>query len=156
MPNDEINVYDLAKELVAYSVVNSPTYVPPEVNEYELSDKQSNYLQGLVAGKRPVEMCETLGMSRVQPYLWKKNHKLFREALELIENMQADDLEASMWQEALSGDVNPIQKFFLLKARKAQYRENAPAQGANTVNIKVSIGEQEFKMVDVTQRENED
>ena len=156
MPNDEINVYDLAKELVAYSVVNSPTYVPPEVNEYELSDQQSQYLQGLVAGKRPVEMCETLGMSRVQPYLWKKNHKLFREALELIENMQADDLEASMWQEALQEGGNPITKMFLLKARKQNYKENAPLQGANTVNIKVSIGEQEFKMVDVTQREDEE
>ena len=84
MPNDELNVSDLAKELIAYSIVNSPTYTPPEVNEYELTDQQSNYLQGLVAGKRPVEMCESMGMSRVQPYLWKKNHKLFREALELM------------------------------------------------------------------------
>lgn len=154
--NDDFRVDDLTKDLIQYSVFNTPGFKPPETNEYELTDMQKEYLQGLMQGDTPKELCKMLGLSRIQPYLWKKNWKLFADTLELVEQMQADDLESSMWAEALSDEPsNPIVKMFLLKARKTNYRENAAPPTSNTVSVHVTVAGEEFKVVaDATPEDN--
>lgn len=144
---NELRVSDLANDLIAYTVVNSPSYVPPTDNQYELDDMQKQYLQGLIDGKQPKDMCKELGLSRIQHYLWAKKCRLFAETVELIQKMQADDLESSMWKEALVEGSNPIPKMFLLKGFKDRYRDNAAPPAVNAVNIHVSVGGQEFKVV---------
>lgn len=146
--NDDFRVDDLTKDLIQYSVVNTPGFKPSETNEYELTDMQKEYLQGLMQGQKPKDLCAQLGLSRVQSYLWKKQSKLFAETLDLVEQMQADDLESSMWSEALSDEPsNPIVKMFLLKARKTNYRENAAPPTSNTVSVHVTVAGEEFKVV---------
>lgn len=147
MENDEFNVQDLAKDLVAYTVVNSPTYKPPETSQYELTDMQTEYITGIMQGTQPKELCLQLGLSRMQPYLWKKQSRLFAEALELVAEMKADELENELWNKATTEGANPIMQMFLLKRARPEYRDNAAPPTANTVNLHVTIGGQEFKVV---------
>lgn len=147
---DTINVKDLSNELITYTVINSPDYKPDKdkLNQVELTEIQIQYIDGIMNGKSPKEMREKVGISKITPYLWKKQSKLFAETLDLIEQMQADDLESSMWAEALSDEAsNPIVKMFLLKGRKPLYRENAAPPTSNTVSVHVTVAGEEFKVV---------
>lgn len=150
-----IDINSLARDLVQYSVVNSPDYKPSELNN-ELTMMQEEYIKGIIDGKKPSDICRELCVSRVQPSLWRKQNKLFADAIELVENLRADELESAMWEDALKDGANPIKQMFLLKAFKDKYRENAQAPTANTVNLVVSVGKEEFKVVVDTTPEIED
>ena len=152
MEND-IKIESLVNDLVAYTVMNSPDFVPDKdlITQNTLTDMQQEHIQGLINGNTPKELCQLLGIPRIQPYLWGKKCKLFADAVEIVSKMKTDDLESQMWQSALTETANPITQMFLLKAKKPEYKENAQPQEQGVVNIKISIGEQQYKVVDITQ-----
>lgn len=149
---EQFEIQSIVNDLVAYTVLNSPDYVPdPElVAQNTLTDMQQEFIQGLIQGKTPKELCELLGIARIQPYLWTKKSKLFSDALDIIKKMQADDLESHLWAKSIEENANPIMQMFLLKAKKQEYKDNAPPSEQGTVNIKISVGEQQFKVVETT------
>lgn len=150
---DEIRIESLVNDLVTYTVMNSPDFVPDKdlIAQNTLTDIQQEYIQGLINGNTPKELCQLLGIARIQPYLWGKKCKLFADAIDIVSKMKTDDLESQMWQSALGESANPITQMFLLKAKKPEYKENAQPQEQGVVNIKISIGEQQYKVVDVTE-----
>ena len=150
---DEIRIESLVNDLVTYTVMNSPDFVPDKelIAQNTLSDAQQEYIQGLINGDTPKHLCQLLGIPRIQPYLWGKKSKLFADAVDIVSRMKTDDLESQMWQSALGETANPITQMFLLKAKKPEYKENAQPQEQGVVNIKISIGEQQYKVIDVTQ-----
>ena len=150
---DEIRIESLVNDLVTYTVMNSPDFVPDKdlIAKNTLTDMQQEYIQGLINGDTPKELCQLLGIARIQPYLWGKKSKLFADAVDIVSKMKTDDLESQMWQSALGETANPITQMFLLKAKKPEYKENAQPQEQGVVNIKISIGEQQYKVIDVTQ-----
>lgn len=150
---DEIRIESLVNDLVTYTVMNSPEFVPDKdlIAQNTLTDIQQEYIQGLINGNTPKELCQLLGIPRIQPYLWGKKCKLFADAVDIVSKMKTDDLESQMWQSALGESANPITQMFLLKAKKPEYKENAQPQEQGVVNIKISIGEQQYKVVDATE-----
>lgn len=154
--NDDMNIYSLAKDLIVYSKMNSPDYKPDELNQPELSDLQQEYIQGIMDGKSSKELCQMFGLSKMQPYIWKKQNPLFKEAMEFVQNLKADTLEEQMWNDAINGEKpNAITQIFLLKGKRPEYRENALPTPSNSVNIRISVGDNEFKVVSVEGEDNE-
>lgn len=154
--SEDMDIYSLAKDLIVYSKMNSPDYVPDELNKPELSDLQQEYIQGIMDGRSSKELCAMFGLSKMQPYIWKKQNPLFKEAMEFVQTLKADTLEEQMWNDALENEsANPLTKMFLLKQAKPSYRENATPQGSNSVNIRISVGDNEFKVVTDTDESQE-
>lgn len=86
-----------------------------------LSIKQRAALKGWLANLGSVpRACEAAGIHRATWYEWKKNDPDFLRALQLLDEMDADDLEHQANTFARAGDTTLI--IFLLKAkRRAKY-----------------------------------
>lgn len=156
MEND-VDIQSLTNSLIQYTVLNSPTYVPDEkqLANTQLTDLQSEYLQGLINHTAPKDLCIQLGVARIMPYIWCKQNKLFAQAVDLIKQLEADDLESVIWTKSMNPNANPITQMFALKSRKQEYKDNALPTAQGTVNIKISVGENQFKVVQSAEQ-NED
>lgn len=113
----------------------------------ELSDAQVRYINMIASGISWTEACAMIGISRATPFLWLEESDkdgTYRQCLELVKEIEANELENNVWQEALNNPKSTILKMFALKARKDEYKDNATPSTNLETNIYVKIGEKDY------------
>jgi hypothetical protein len=123
-------------------------YLVPDSGETEQKDKislaQTLYLLGLMYQLKPFEILDALHLAKISPALWAKNSsQIYRDNLDSIKTMNAEQLEAVVMDNALNNPNANIERMFALKAWIPKYKDNAPAAAAPSVVIRISLdGEQ--------------
>lgn len=113
----------------------------------ELPEIQIKYLNMLGDGIPWREACDLLGISRATPFLWAEEAEddgIYNQCLELVKMIEADELESIVWDEARNSKKATLLKMFALKARKDEYKDNAPPAAQTETVINVSIGDQPY------------
>jgi hypothetical protein len=89
--------------------------------------------------------CTILGIRKSELVIWIKTNKLFARCYEILKEAEAEQAESVLWSSATSQhNKDSISRMFALKARKPEYRENAPAPGDTVVNVRISVDGQVF------------
>jgi len=89
--------------------------------------------------------CTILGIKKSELIIWIKTNKLFARCYEILKEAEAEQAESVLWSGASSQhNKDSISRMFALKARKPEYRENAPAPGDTVVNVRISVDGQDF------------
>lgn len=102
------------------------------------------YLVLLDRGYTHKEICNALKIPSVYPVSWRSVDKVFATALDMIKDSLADQLESVSMQEAMTNPKANIERMFLIKGRKSEYRENAPLPPPVSVNLRISIDSKDF------------
>lgn len=103
-----------------------------------LTNRQIDYLEHFAMNMDNIE--ELLEISTAEVVIWKKQSKLFSYIINIIKEAQAEKLESEMWRVAiLPENKDNISKMFLLKARKQEYKDNAPPPPLAAINLRISI-----------------
>lgn len=113
----------------------------------EMPEVQVMYLNMLGSGIPWREACDKLGISRATPFLWLEElgeESIFGQCLELVKMIEADELESVVWEEAKNNKRATVLKMFALKARKDEYKDNAPPASNYETVINVQIGDQPY------------
>ncbi len=123
-------------DTTALTVLSGPD---SDIEDGKISLGQSLYLLGLMYGLQPFTVLDMLQLSHICPAIWAKSkNKLYDQYLDLIKTMQAEQLEAIVMDQAMQ-DKNTLERMFALKARKPEYRDNAPPPASASVTIKVTV-----------------
>ena len=103
---------------------------------------QVQYLNMIASGISSAKACKALCIDRATPLLWasqKNKDGVFNQCMRIVKQIQADDLEEVVWEEALNNPKSTIMKMFALKARKDEYKDNATPVSNVQTNINVTI-----------------
>lgn len=107
-----------------------------------LTEEQTRYLELLSCGASHQEACMELGIDRIIPTIWGKmrgKDSVYGLCIQAIKDTQADDLEDTVWKEAIENPRNTDIKKFALKARKEEYKDNVLPQTNVQTNIRVTF-----------------
>lgn len=126
-----------------------PDYKTPELvkqsddrlADYTLSPQAYLYLLMIDQDITPAIACKALQISKSQPILWSKDNKLYTAILDAIKEAQAEQLEAEIWQ-----SPQGIERMFALKARKPEYKDNAPPAAPPAINLNVTIDNRQIEI----------
>ena len=118
-----------------------------KINVPELTSGQLAFIDLMDSNEYIVmsDACKALGIRLSEIVIWKRNSRLFEICMDILKEAEAEQAESVLWSNATQA-ANPdsISRMFALKARKPEYRENAPAQGDTVVNVRISVEGQEF------------
>jgi hypothetical protein len=118
----------------------APASQPAEDVDEKLTCAQGLYLIGLVHGLTPFKILDILKISRICPALWgKTGSTAYKESLQAIKTMQAEQAEALMLENAVNNPSAGLDRMFVVKAFKPEYRDNAPLPSAPAVAISITI-----------------
>ena len=117
----------------------------PVIPDDNLSCAQGLYLIGLMHGLSPYRILDILKLSKICPALWSKNgSKAYKEALDAVKQMKAEQLESIVLQNALDNPAAGPERMFAVKAWIPKYRDNAPLPAAPSISIRITIDGQEI------------
>lgn len=103
-----------------------------------LTKRQIDYLEHLMDDMGDLE--NMLEISSAEIVIWKRQSKLFANIISIIKEAQAEKLEDEMWRTATTkGNKDNLSKMFLLKARKQEYKDNAPPPPLAAINLRITI-----------------
>ena len=109
-----------------------------DYSAYILTQKQISYIENLLLEMSNIE--KILGILPAEIVIWKRQNKLFNYIINIIKESQADKLESAMWEAAANPEnKDNIAKMFLLKARKQEYKDNAPPPPTPAISLRISI-----------------
>jgi len=119
-------------------------YLVPDSGETEQKDKislaQTLYLLGLMYQLKPFDVLDTLKLAKISPAIWAKStSQVYKNNLDAIKQMNAEQLEAVVMDQALNNPNANIERMFTLKAWIPKYKDNAPAAAAPSVVIRISL-----------------
>jgi hypothetical protein len=115
--------------------------------EIMLTEQQVQFLNMLTLGLSNRDACNILKINRAMPLLWSGSEEedgIFNQCLGIIKDLQADDLEDEVWNEAINNKKATLLKMYALKARKDEYKENAPPATNMQTTIIVKIGGKDY------------
>ena len=117
----------------------APASQPDDIDS-KLTCAQGLYLIGLVHGLLPFKILDILKISRICPALWgKTGSTAYKESLRAIKEMQAEQAEALILENAVNNPSAGLDRMFVIKAFKPEYRDNAPLPSAPAVAISITI-----------------
>jgi hypothetical protein len=111
--------------------------------ELSLSQKQERYLTMRCRGVDHVEASGACGVSPVELMLWTKQ-PFFAMLWAVIKESEALQAEAVLWGKVASGQGVPTDAYFAIKARKPEYKDNAPPPVAAITQIRISLDGKDF------------
>lgn len=117
-----------------------PSGQPDDADDENLTCAQGLYLIGLTHGLTPFRILDILKVSRICPALWSKTGSTaYKESLRAIKEMQAEQAEALILENAVNNPSAGLDRMFVIKAWKPEYRDNAPLPAAPAVAISITI-----------------
>jgi hypothetical protein len=117
-----------------------PASQSDDPEDSKLTCAQGLYLIGLVHGLMPFRILDILKISRICPALWgKTGSTAYKESLQAIKSMQAEQAEALILENAVNNPSAGLDRMFVVKAYKPEYRDNAPLPSAAAVAISITI-----------------
>jgi len=118
----------------------SPVNQSADTDDEKLTCAQGLYLIGLTHGLTPFRILDILKISRICPALWgKTGSTAYKESLRAIKEMQAEQAEALILENAVNNPSAGLDRMFVIKAFKPEYRDNAPLPSAPAVAISITI-----------------
>lgn len=148
-------IYNALQQLPDYQTPDLVKQADDKLADLVLSPQAYLYLLMIDNDLTPAIACKVLRISKSQPILWANDNKLYKAILEAIKQAQAEQLEAEIWQ-----SPQGIERMFALKARKPEYRDNAPPPAPAHITLNVTIDERELQIKehyrDVTPAEEEE
>ena len=122
-----------------------PADAAPMMDDSNLSCAQGLYLIGLMHYLSPYQVLDILKLSKICPAIWAKNGSTaYKEALDAIKSMKAEQLESIVLQNALDNPAAGPERMFAIKAWMPKYRDNAPMPSAPSISIRITIDGQEI------------
>ena len=112
----------------------------------DLLPQQGEYIDFVATGMTSISACNMLGIDIFLPTLWEATANkdgTYMQCMNILKRKQADLLEENVWDQAMNNPKSTILKMFALKARKDEYKDNAPAQTNLQTNIHVTISDQQ-------------
>lgn len=85
------------------------------------------------------------GVSYITSKLWQKENDVYKKALELIKDIQADILEDIVWSNAMTDKKATLERMFALKSRRQEYKEKSELTGDQNIQVNISIDGEEVK-----------
>jgi hypothetical protein len=134
---DVIKLCSAGEHADKYLAPVSPT---SDDEENKLTCAQGLYLIGLTHGLTPYRVLDMLKISRMCPAMWsRKGSTAYKESLRAIKEMQAEQAEALILENAVNNPSAGLDRMFVIKAFKPEYRDNAPLPSAPAVAISITI-----------------
>lgn len=145
-PQIDRNIYDVAIDNDIIDYIAKKNDIPIWCDDERTIKSHAVSLR--LAGWTDAEICNGMCIGRAKLAIWQDDDDLYKACMQFVKVLEADDVEQLVWQMAKDGKSNDLVKFFALKARKQEYKDNAPQQTEGVRNIVISIGE---KVFDVTE-----
>jgi hypothetical protein len=111
--------------------------------ELSLSHKQDGYLTMRCRGADHMEASGAWGVSAIELTMWVKQ-PFFAMLWAVIKESEALQAEAVLWGKVASGQGVPTDAYFAIKARKPEYKDNAPPPVAAITQIRISLDGKDF------------
>ena len=149
LEDDDISLlYLVLQDIADYKTIDAVQSSTKGIEAVSISPAMFIYLYLIDSDVRPLAACKALKISRSQAVIWNKENKLFAAVLDAIKAGQAEELEASVWHNALTNLDADKERVLALKARKPEYRENAPEPAAPAVSIRITVDNAEIDISD--------
>ena len=156
-------LYLVLQDIAAYQTIDAVQGSVDGLQGVTLSPAMFVYLYLIDCDLSPLVACKAIKLSKSQPIIWKKENKLFSAVLDAIKAGQAEELESVVWQNARFNPAAERERMFALKARKPEYRDNAPTPTPGNVSVRITlnntpidISENYRQTIDVTPEEEEE
>ena len=141
-------LYLVLQDIKDYQTIDAVQSATKGLDSVSISPAMFIYLYLIDCDVRPLVACKALRISRSQAVIWQKDNKLFSAVLDAIKAGQAEELEASVWHNAMTNVDADKERIFALKARKPEYRDNAPEPTAPAVSIRITVDNAEIDISD--------
>lgn len=132
-------LYLVLQDIDGYATVQAVYDSDKSLQAVTLSPAMFIYLYLIDNDFAPSVACKTLKLSKSQPIIWSKSNKLFQATMAAIKAGQAEELESVVWFNAMHDPKASIERMFALKARKAEYRDNAPAPAPARLDLRITL-----------------
>ena len=137
----------LSGEIKAYSMPEAVKRADEACSHLRIDASMFLYLFLADRGFSPGEACRMMGINKTDPVIWRRENKLFAACQKAIIEAMADEAEAMSISLAVSDPKANLERMFVVKAHKPQYRDNAPMPSPVNVHLEVTIDK---KLIDAS------
>jgi len=115
-----------------------------DIVDLNANESMKFYLALFDIGYKHKDICSALHISSVLPVSWRRLNKAYSICYDLIQQSIGAELEATVIDRAKKNEKDSLLLMFATKKFVPEYRENAPAPAATTVNLRVTIDGSDF------------
>jgi hypothetical protein len=163
LEQEDINeLYIALQDMADYQTINAVQASTIGLEGVTLSPAMYIYLYLIDSDLSPVVACKALKISKSQAVVWTKENKLFAAVMSAIKAGQAEELESVVWYNARYNPAAEKERMFALKARKPEYRDNAPPPSPGRIDVRITIDNADIdisdnyrKAIDITPEDEE-
>lgn len=90
-------------------------------------------------GFAPGAACRLMGINKTDPVIWRRSNRLFAACQKSIIEAMADEAEAMAITLASTDPKSVLERMFVIKAHKPQYRDNAGMPAPTNIQLNVTV-----------------
>jgi hypothetical protein len=120
----------------------------------ELTPVQVRFLNMRMSGLSLITCCKLLDIDMASPLLWEEEcgkNSIYMNCINIIRTLQAKQAEDVLWDKAINDPKATLDRFYAIKSRMPEYRDNAQIGGTTGVQVNITIDKQPF-VVDTSTR----